>query len=800
MGWLAQNGVYLVFFAAFVGWLYWKFGVEGIFKAGMVAVGLGFVIFIHELGHFLAAKWCDVHVQTFSIGFGPALPGCSFQRGETTYKIAILPLGGFVNMVGEGPEADENEDYPRSFKNKTVGQRMLIISAGVIMNVLLACVCFVVVYRYHGEYRLPAVVARVEPGSPAWKAGVRTGSTITRLDNLENPWFEDLRVKVALSSAGKKIPFTFRMPDGSLRDIELEPRRDANDLYPVIGVASPYLLKLPPPALKKQHDLPVADNSPAAFARAMDLGPRDVVVAASDPAHDGKVWPLPQDPEKLYLELCKRMVALGADTLVLSVLRDGAAKPETVEVPRQGFDFDDRIVGTTDPADASHPFHVKELPPNPGKGTDQTHDPFAYNRRMKELAGKPAVIQVRRGDATVNLLVPPAFHYTTGLIMAMGEIAAVRDDSPAAKAGVKAAEPGKTKVILQKVTLSWRNPFGQRIDQEFANPDPVRLPFDLARAAAARPGVPMVTLTVKRSNADNHKDDDLQTLGPVPWDASWDFSEETPVSRFSPVSIPQLGLAYWVTSTVQEVQSGSPAAKKGLRPGDKVREIRFRDRNDRRSGEEKWSNWSEMKSKRGPGLEVYDQWGHYHWLLQLTEFHEMEVKVFRDNRELDETFRLQAEPDDTWPLEERGVLFLASLEKRLQKADSLWEALTFGVNRTVGFIQQIYLNLRSLVVGRISTDTLGGPIEIASQAFTAAGEDFYFFLLFLGIISVNLAVVNFLPIPVLDGGHMVFLIYEKLRGRPPSEGVRVAATYVGLAMIFSLMIFVVWLDIKRRIL
>ena len=94
-------------------------------RVAKVVLGLGFVIFIHELGHFLAAKWCDVHVQTFSIGFGPALPGCSFQRGETTYKIAVLPLGGYVNMVGEGAEADEDEDYPRSFKNKTVGQRML---------------------------------------------------------------------------------------------------------------------------------------------------------------------------------------------------------------------------------------------------------------------------------------------------------------------------------------------------------------------------------------------------------------------------------------------------------------------------------------------------------------------------------------------------------------------------------------------------------------------------------------------------------------------------------------------------
>src|SRR5207248_2028957 len=98
--------------------------------------------------------------------------------------------------------------------------------------------------------------------------------------------------------------------------------------------------------------------------------------------------------------------------------------------------------------------------------------------------------------------------------------------------------------------------------------------------------------------------------------------------------------------------------------------------------------------------------------------------------------------------------------------------------------------------GRISTKSLGGPIEIAAQAFSAA-DDWLSFVLFLAVISINLAVVNFLPIPVLDGGHMVFLVYEKLRGRPPSEAVRAVATYVGLAMILGLMVFVFYQDLMR---
>ena len=99
-----------------------------------VVFGLGFVIFIHELGHFLLAKWNGVKVEKFSIGFGPTLLG--FRRGETEYVLAAIPLGGFVKMLGEGLEEEANKSTdPRSFTNKSVGARMAIISAGVIMNV-----------------------------------------------------------------------------------------------------------------------------------------------------------------------------------------------------------------------------------------------------------------------------------------------------------------------------------------------------------------------------------------------------------------------------------------------------------------------------------------------------------------------------------------------------------------------------------------------------------------------------------------------------------------------------------------
>src|SRR5260370_10063447 len=151
--------------------------------------------------------------------------------------------------------------------------------------------------------------------------------------------------------------------------------------------------------------------------------------------------------------------------------------------------------------------------------------------------------------------------------------------------------------------------------------------------------------------------------------------------------------------------------------------------------------------------------------------------------------------DETWPRDDRGLLLVSARQR--QKADNLGQALAMGVSETWNFTSQIFDSLQSSVTGRVSVENMMGPLGIAQTAFGLAGEDFDQFLIFLGIIGVNLAVINFLPIPVLDGGHMVFLIYEWVRGKPAPESVRIAATYVGLAMIASLMILVIYLDVKR---
>ncbi|MBZ5722589.1 MAG: RIP metalloprotease RseP [Acidobacteriia bacterium] len=175
--------------------------MSGFFTAVLaVGVVLGFMILIHEFGHYAAAKLLGVRVEVFSIGFGKRLLG--FRRGDTDYRIAAIPLGGYVKMSGENP-MDERTGDPAEFMSHPRWHRFIIAIAGPSMNILLAVGLLAVVYMVHYEYPAfldkPAVIAWVKHDSAAAQAGLQSGDRIIRIDDIENPTWDQVYPKVMLS-------------------------------------------------------------------------------------------------------------------------------------------------------------------------------------------------------------------------------------------------------------------------------------------------------------------------------------------------------------------------------------------------------------------------------------------------------------------------------------------------------------------------------------------------------------------------------------------------------------------------
>lgn len=682
--WLARNITNLLIAVVFIGVMVWFYRDkdltevwQGSIALLLMVVGLGLMIFIHELGHFLAAKWCGVRVHTFSVGFGPPIPGCHFTRGETFYKLAAFPIGGYVHMMGQedpGVEAKEGDgpDDPRSFRNKTVGQRMLIISAGVIMNIILGLGCFVYVYLT-GKVEIAPRFGTVLAGSPASLAGIEAGSEMLQIDDNEKPIFEDLMFTGAFARPGEtEVYLKWKTPSGQLREAHVVPRKLEGDLKPMIGVGMP--------------DGTVVNS----FGKPGSLDPRRLLAHRNTPAAAADFRP---------------------GDKIIGVRRAGAE------------DF---------------------LPV--GNGWDIAKAEY-------DLRGSPIEFQVRREDQTVVVPVAPRYFRVLGLHMEIGPIVAVQRGKYA---------PGAADFFKEGDMI-----LAMDGDRAF---DPMRLPdLVMDKVAAGQ----KMELTIQRGSEEKSI-----SIEPSQVAHRGTWNEERPGPA---VSIPGLGIAYEVRTTVRNVPEASPAYGK-VRAGDIIRELVI-------------PKTESASADKLPLKEV--EWPFAFWKLQSLGDTPVHFKVQRAGSEQVEEVVLTTIADEHWPLPDRGLAL--EPESRTVYANDPLEAVALGFRDTYRTIIRIYRNLKALITGNVSVKTLSGPIDIVGITYGAASRGFNYLILFLGMLNINLAVVNFLPIPILDGGHMVFLMAEKLRGKPASDRVLIVANTIGLVVVGCLMVFVIALDISKKL-
>ena len=722
----------LVMFAATNDPTVWSEALNWTWMIGSVAVGLGFVIFVHELGHFLVAKACGVKCEKFYIGFDLFnLRLARFKWGETEYGIGILPLGGYVKMLGqdddprqaaleaercrvparsesdaaraqslaEGTAAEglagaatvEGQPHceldPRSYPAKSVPARMAIISAGVIMNVIFGVLLAAWAYGL-GVPETPAKIGVTVAGTPAWTNNLAPGTKIVAFGKdgarYDHYRFEDVKRNIIFNGADRDLTLTVVSPEGEERTVSVRPALRAADKteFPTIGFLPPYEPKLG--------------------------------IAKEIPAH----WRAETDVE---LADGDRIIAINGVEL------------------QSGEVYDPRL----DSILARHPSGPLKL-------------------KIERKTGEESEA---KNPEILDVVVQPKPMRDVGVVMKMGPVTAVRAGSPAERAGF---QPGD--VIL-------------KVDGQAAG-DPMSLGQRLIPPAGEET---VYTFVVARAG-DNGKAREVE-LTVTPQRPS---QYHQPYELGGPMAIESIGVAYDVTAEVAHVEAESAAAKE-LQPGDRVISARFAAAGPREIKQEEQFLGDEIHKEIKLDGDV-NSWTRIYALLQhVLPDTDLWLKVKRGER----TFDVKLDVADSKSyFDERRGLALYPLQVT-HRAKSVGEAFYLGGREVKERMSEVLATISQLVSRRVSPKHLSGPLGIIGAAGHFASRGLPTLLIFLTILSANLAVLNFLPIPVLDGGHMLFLAWEGITRKPVNPNVQGYLSLAGLLLLLSLMIFATAMDFNR---
>jgi len=680
-----------------------------------VALGIGFVIFVHELGHFVAAKTFGVKCEKFYVGFdvpiriGPIKFPRTFGKftyGETEYGIGIIPLGGYVKMLGQDDDprkmeeenkriqvdsddaeetAQENVEPqldPRSYPAKPVWQRMIIISAGVVMNVVTGFLFAALAFGFGVEYQ-PAIVGGVTPGGPSWQAGIEPGGKVIAVGEYQNDemHFREMRSEIfnaGIANPDAPVPMTIRYDNG-VRQVELPTQSQREEaIIRLVGISSPLSTNLSDQPDKIAEPGSVADE----VFTAKDAGAK-LVAFNGTPIDEDSIVPA---------------------TPLLDHLYSHPAEPVTLTLER-----------TT--------------------------------------------------GSTRQVVLPPQKAKTLGLKYTVGPIVALVNDGPAAAAGMQVGD------VIVGVG-------------ENESPDPFEMAVDLVAAGET------IQLTVLRNGEEVDlavtPTDALQTVPPTQ-------------SIGGEIAINSVGFAYQPLPKISEISGTTQPVDGGsLQLGDEVQQVTLI------LGDGEQPEWLEHERfERAFGV-LREGWT-ISAETPLTVLREtiqalpvgtqLRVHATRPPEGRVITSILTVQPGDEY-LFERGLGIEPT--ELVQRAGSATEALTLGIAEGSRRFQEVLRFLASLPTGRIKLRHVGGPVEIVNIAKNRAEEGISPQLMFLTLLSMNLAILNFLPIPALDGGHMVFLIYELIVGKRANEQVEFGLTVFGLLTLLTLMVVVFANDILRH--
>jgi len=598
-----------------------------------ILVALGLIIFVHELGHFMTAKWFGVRVRRFALGMGPII--VKWVRGETEYSLRWVPIGGFVDLAGEHPDAEEADD-PRGLWRRPAWQRIVVFSAGVVMNALLAVVFFILAPVAGVEVPVP-VVGGLVPGMPAEKAGLEPGDRIVSINGHPLESFEDLIWMVALRDAGTSFDLKIERPGADAappKTLDVPMVSAAGPLVPMLGVAP------------EQSTVIARYDTRDASLRQAGVQEGDRILAVN-----GKEVATWRGLEKV----------LGA----------APAGPVVLTIDRKGRNQELRVV----PADLK-----------------------AYDYGMA----------------------PPT------------EVKGVEPGLPAAGAGL---QPGDRILAIQD--KRWPTP------EELVN-------------------------TVKSAGKGAEIHIELLRKG-----KTLDVTAKTVVPPGK--DHPRIGLAmdpaFGPPLQVGHVDLGGPADKAGLMPGDLILAA-----GDNSRPVKDWEALAEVLIDAGGKL--------------------VPLQVERAGKVLSTTLQPKVVARERLTLVGTVADALYAPLPRIYNPIAAGER---GVRRTALWLGRVYMNLRQILVGQVSTRAVGGPVAIVQWSVAIASHGLGTFLDFLGMLTVSIAVLNFLPMPPFDGGHALFVLIDAVKRKPVSMKVRTAIWIAGWVAVGLLFVIVTYRDILRLV-
>lgn len=691
----------------------------------LVAVGFGLIIFVHELGHFLAARWAGIRVLAFAIGFGPALvsfrKGLGVRRGSsereyiekhrrdpsisaTEYRLNYLPFGGYVKMLGQDDmDATARSTEADSYQSCHPWKRLVVISAGVIMNLITAAALFVFVFMV-GRLVTPPVIGGVARNSPAAIAqpvapitnvhpGLKAGDQVLRVNGKSPRSFDDLTLAIAMAPKDEPIEFVVDR-GGEELTFSAVPRRElttgllAVGLQPAIGLA-----------------LPTIESPSDAGALASFLKGEGVEgIGAGDRIS------LVNGRAAVYAHDIDAAIAAGrGEAVTVTVVRaDGTTSTATIE-PRAEFEND--LVAS----DAKSVIPVRHILGLTGVLRVLDADPEGAGPKASEQGLKDGDVFALLGDV----------------------------EYPSIAEGIKQIRAHQGKSIDAVVIRQVESAGGEVRWAEVPLPG-LKVSRD-GRLGFARgdTGDVSALLAAPIATVRRNFDKDVRTAA-----AGSGLTAGTTVLEVDSLPTPTLG-----------------ALRDALRLA------------TRKAMDDKQGAAVTLRVRR-PVAGVPDA---------AAPVEEVRWELTRED--------VAAVHSLGWTngLAEAGVLQPAEVAL---KADNPLAAVKMGVAETKRVMLMTYLTFARLAQGSVKVEHLKGPVGIAHLGTLVADKGLIWLLFFLALISVNLAVINFLPLPIVDGGQALFIIYEWVRGKPVPVGFQNAVTMAGLVMIGVMFLLVTYNDIR----